>query len=743
MKQVGKKLVSAALSALMIVSALSACGSAPADTAGEAAAAGASSDAGAISSAGPRSTESPNAGTATGAYTQESMAETLPDTYSRFYDLRIGQDGNVRLVGLNAAGKLQLLQFEASAWTVLQESDMPAGAPNYVDIAEDGSIWAITKNSEGQYSLCTGQDAGALETVEVDSLQQTGALPVGLRLGDDGNVFLTVQVGESTIFVRVDSATRQVTTITPGFYGSPVLYSGGAVYAFVAGSSNLTVFDASDGNILQQYQLPLAEPLPSACAACVNDGVLTWSDSSGIHQLALEGMLQQTFADDRSFALASNAFIKEQLVLDQDGSFWVSGRDSRNHPQLYRYRYDAEATVPSGSELVIWAMEDSFLLREGISAYAARHPEQTITVEYGQDSINNGMTLDDVIRTLNVEIFAGEGPDVLVLDGLPIESYIDQGILADVSQVRTDDCYTNIVNCYADADGCWALPLLFRPCLLYCKSQENAEPLAQAQSLTDLQDLLCVKSNFHYDGYYNLFHELYPASSASIFALGAQEVNESALREFLTVTEAVVQAQNITSEFDPLFGDGEDTASGSDGQHLAVDIPVSMNWYARPQEPADCAAGCPSDYALTYIYMVSETREVPALLRPLPGDVFVPAMTMGVLNASDQVEAGVEFIQTMLDCENEQVAGRGSFNGYFVREGVQMRTAGGSGDLPTPAQLGLDTVSAQLTTPANTDLSLQELVYDEAAQLYSGEQDLETTIANILQRASLYYAEQR
>ena len=72
-----------------------------------------------------------------------------------------------------------------------------------------------------------------------------------------------------------------------------------------------------------------------------------------------------------------------------------------------------------------------------------------------------------------------------------------------------------------------------------------------------------------------------------------------------------------------------------------------------------------------------------------------------------------------------------------------MRTTGGSRDLPTPAELGLDTVCAQLTTPANTDLSLKELVYDEASQLYSGNQDLETTIANILQRASLYYAEQR
>ena len=106
------------------------------------------------------------------------------------------------------------------------------------------------------------------------------------------------------------------------------------------------------------------------------------------------------------------------------------------------------------------------------------------------------MTVDDVIRTLNVEIFAGEGPDVLVLDGLPVESYIRQGILADLSNIDTSNCYENIVHCYADESGCWALPLLFRPSMVYCQSEENKARLSEAQNLTDLQDLLCVKSNF-------------------------------------------------------------------------------------------------------------------------------------------------------------------------------------------------------------------------------------------------------
>ena len=62
---------------------------------------------------------------------------------------------------------------------------------------------------------------------------------------------------------------------------------------------------------------------------------------------------------------------------------------------------------------------------------------------------------------------------------------------------------------------------------------------------------------------------------------------------------------------------------------------------------------------------------------------------------------------------------------------------------PTPSELNLDAMMAQLTTPSNTDLSLRELVYENAAQLYTGAQDLETTVANILQRTDLYYAEQQ
>lgn len=47
----------------------------------------------------------------------------------------------------------------------------------------------------------------------------------------------------------------------------------------------------------------------------------------------------------------------------------------------------------------------------------------------------DAVTTSDAIRTLNTEVMAGEGPDILFMDGLPVNSYIEKGLLADVSDV--------------------------------------------------------------------------------------------------------------------------------------------------------------------------------------------------------------------------------------------------------------------------------------------------------------------
>lgn len=50
-------------------------------------------------------------------------------------------------------------------------------------------------------------------------------------------------------------------------------------------------------------------------------------------------------------------------------------------------------------------------------------------------SQDSPITENDAIKTLNTEIKANKGPDIFILDNLPMDSYISQGYLEDISDI--------------------------------------------------------------------------------------------------------------------------------------------------------------------------------------------------------------------------------------------------------------------------------------------------------------------
>lgn len=208
-----------------------------------------------------------------GTYVQDDMTELMPQTYAYFTDLRLSADGAVEVVGLSQSGGIQLLRWTDDVWETAVESSQPAVANGALTVAADGTLWTVCRDDSGAYTLQSGTDPAAMQTIPVEALSQEEALPISLRLAADGKIFLTAQVGETTVFVLVDPATRQATTVTPGFYGSPAFYAEGSIYTFAAGSTSLSVLDATNGSVLQQYSLPLAEPLARANGYFVRQGV--------------------------------------------------------------------------------------------------------------------------------------------------------------------------------------------------------------------------------------------------------------------------------------------------------------------------------------------------------------------------------------------------------------------------------------------------------------------------------------
>ncbi|MGN6711839.1 hypothetical protein [Anaerocolumna jejuensis] len=59
----------------------------------------------------------------------------------------------------------------------------------------------------------------------------------------------------------------------------------------------------------------------------------------------------------------------------------------------------------------------------------------------------------DYIKKINTELLAGKCADILVLDGLPVDSYIEKGVLADISSIikpleKNGNLMSNILDNY-------------------------------------------------------------------------------------------------------------------------------------------------------------------------------------------------------------------------------------------------------------------------------------------------------
>ena len=148
-----------------------------------------------------------------------------------------------------------------------------------------------------------------------------------------------------------------------------------------------------------------------------DEGIYSYKEGEGI-KLLLEGGL---------CSLADPSVAKYGM-LAEDGPVFLMLLGSG----VSRFAFDE--TVPSvpDKELLVYSLKKDRTIQQAVSAYQKEHNDVYVRYEVGMSG-DNGLTAEDAVKALNTEIMAGKGPDVLCLDGLPLDSYLSKGMLADLS----------------------------------------------------------------------------------------------------------------------------------------------------------------------------------------------------------------------------------------------------------------------------------------------------------------------
>ena len=86
---------------------------------------------------------------------------------------------------------------------------------------------------------------------------------------------------------------------------------------------------------------------------------------------------------------------------------------------LLKYTYSADTPAKPDKELKVYSLYDNREMRQSISRFQKEHTDIYVNYQAAM-SEENAVNVSDALKTLTTEIMAGKGPDLLILDGMPV-----------------------------------------------------------------------------------------------------------------------------------------------------------------------------------------------------------------------------------------------------------------------------------------------------------------------------------
>ena len=148
-----------------------------------------------------------------------------------------------------------------------------------------------------------------------------------------------------------------------------------------------------------------------------------------------------------------------QVVLCGDRYITI---DSEHNISVYAVN-DGTVTVVDKQEITLWSLRYATFVEQAVDIFNSMSSNITVKYEYGV-SDDNGVTIKDAVNALNTELLSGKGPDVILTDGLNINSYIDNGAFLDLAELETEiqnkysNCLEKIMDTYRVGDKVYAIP---------------------------------------------------------------------------------------------------------------------------------------------------------------------------------------------------------------------------------------------------------------------------------------------
>lgn len=274
------------------------------------------------------------------------------------------------------------------------------------------------------------------------------------------------------------------------------------------------------------------------------EGIIYLVLDKGIYRHVIGGNVMEQ-AVDGSLTSLGNPFygLSDGVILEDDVFLLVF-----TNGEIMRYTYDPDIPAMPEIRLKAYSLRENAQIKTVISAYQVKHPEVYIQYEAGIDE-SLAVTREDALKKLNTEIAAGRGPDIFILDDMPIDSFIEKGVLMDLSpylEDKTEDKYfTNVIHAFRTPEGTYAVPGQFHMALMVGRRDE-------IEKMTGLEAMAAMAEAFRKEKGEGLF--LGAREEEEILSIllpvcapawkdGEGKIDRAALEEFYTMAKRIWDAE--------------------------------------------------------------------------------------------------------------------------------------------------------------------------------------------------------
>ena len=400
----------------------------------------------------------------------------------------IASGAMVMSVSENRAGTVYALYIDEEFQTKLVrsadgETFDPIDVPGWN--TESGGGVKIRPGSEGSSGGAGGQGGATQGGMMGGGAQggmgtgaQGGAMgnrPSGVIALEDGFLILSGEKGAAH-YSTDGTLIREYPGL--GKHGSVDVYDGQLAIVDME-SRQISLYNLATGNKTEAFSY---DGLGETTFIGMDERGLFVADASGISRKETDGW--EMIVDGGLTSLMMPNLPLSQLVIGSNDDFYafLGVKDY----QLLRYAYSADVSAEPDTVLEVFSLYDNNTIRQAIGEFQRNNPNVRVDLRVAMDE-DSSATAEDVIRALNTELLAGKGPDIIVLDGLPISSYIDKGVLKDLTDLTSRltnelGLLENLTDAYEKNGKIYGLPSRFVLPIMMGKQDK----LDSIRSLADL-----------------------------------------------------------------------------------------------------------------------------------------------------------------------------------------------------------------------------------------------------------------